>query len=38
MQFYGYQTENFHDEMFDETGAARPRARLLGNGTGSSAG
>ncbi len=29
MQFNTYQTENFHDEMFDEKGVARPEARLL---------
>jgi uncharacterized circularly permuted ATP-grasp superfamily protein len=29
MQFDTYQTENFHDEMFDEKGVARPEARLL---------
>jgi uncharacterized circularly permuted ATP-grasp superfamily protein len=29
MRFDTYQTENFHDEMFDATGAARPEARLL---------
>jgi uncharacterized circularly permuted ATP-grasp superfamily protein len=29
MQFTGYQTDGFHDEMFDETGAARPEAKLL---------
>jgi uncharacterized circularly permuted ATP-grasp superfamily protein len=29
MRFNTYQTENFHDEMFDPTGAARPEARLL---------
>src|SRR5712691_7429251 len=29
MQFDTYQTDGFHDEMFDETGAARPEARLL---------
>jgi uncharacterized circularly permuted ATP-grasp superfamily protein len=29
MQFTGYQTDGFRDEMFDETGAARPEAKLL---------
>src|SRR5260370_1244464 len=29
MQFDTYQTDGFHDEMFDETGWARPEARLL---------
>src|SRR5258706_14863332 len=29
MQFDTYQTENFHDEMFDANGDARPEARLL---------
>ena len=29
MQFDTYQTDGFHDEMFDENGVARPEARLL---------
>ncbi len=29
MQFANYQTETFHDEMFDATGAPRDEARLL---------
>lgn len=29
MRLDGYLTEGFHDEVFDETGAARPEARLL---------
>ena len=29
MQFNTYQTEDFHDEMFDPIGGARPEARLL---------
>ncbi|HXP86487.1 MAG TPA: circularly permuted type 2 ATP-grasp protein [Bryobacteraceae bacterium] len=29
MQFNGYQTDGFRDEMFDEMGAARPEAKLL---------
>ena len=29
MQFDTYQTEGFHDEMFDEQGVSRPEARLL---------
>jgi uncharacterized circularly permuted ATP-grasp superfamily protein len=29
MQFSGYQTEGFHDEMFHSDGSARPEARLL---------
>jgi uncharacterized circularly permuted ATP-grasp superfamily protein len=29
MQFDTYQTEGFHDEMFDEKGVSRPEARLL---------
>ncbi|MEQ1884577.1 MAG: circularly permuted type 2 ATP-grasp protein [Bryobacteraceae bacterium] len=29
MRFDHYQTENFHDEMFDASGVARPEARLL---------
>ena len=29
MQFDTYQTEGFHDEMFDERGVSRPEARLL---------
>jgi len=29
MQFANYQTEGFHDEMFDATGAPRDEARLL---------
>src|SRR5579864_9282506 len=29
MQFDTYQTDGFHDEMFDENGMARPEARLL---------
>lgn len=29
MQFHGYQTEGFRDEMFDESGFVRPEARLL---------
>src|SRR5215471_6263189 len=29
VQFNSYQTENFYDEMFDETGKPRPEARLL---------
>ena len=29
MQLSAYQNEGFHDEMFDESGAARPEARLL---------
>jgi uncharacterized circularly permuted ATP-grasp superfamily protein len=29
MRFDSYQTEGFHDEMFDSSGAPRPEARLL---------
>jgi len=29
MRVAQYQTDGFHDEMFDETGTARPEARLL---------
>ena len=29
MQFDNYQTDGFHDEMFDENGVARPEAGLL---------
>src|SRR6476646_6887365 len=29
MRVSQYQTDGFHDEMFDETGTARPEARLL---------
>src|SRR5262247_1814931 len=29
MLFDNYQTDDFHDEMFDASGAARPEARLL---------
>ena len=29
MQFDSYQTEGFHDEMFDRNGVSRPEARLL---------
>lgn len=29
MQFANYQTEGFHDEMFDATGGPRDEARLL---------
>ncbi len=29
MQFHGYQTEGFCDEMFDESGSVRPEAKLL---------
>jgi uncharacterized circularly permuted ATP-grasp superfamily protein len=29
VRFGSYQTEGFHDEMFDATGRARPEARLL---------
>ncbi len=29
MQFHGYQTEGFRDEMFDESGSVRPEAKLL---------
>jgi uncharacterized circularly permuted ATP-grasp superfamily protein len=29
MTFDGYQTEGFHDEMFDRAGKPRPEARLL---------
>jgi len=29
MQFDTYQTDGFHDEMFDENGRARPEASLL---------
>ena len=29
MLLRSYQTDNFYDEMFDETGGARPEARLL---------
>jgi uncharacterized circularly permuted ATP-grasp superfamily protein len=29
VRFAGYQTEGFHDEMFDGGGSARPEARLL---------
>jgi uncharacterized circularly permuted ATP-grasp superfamily protein len=29
MKFEGYQTEGFHDEMFDSSGQPRPEARLL---------
>ncbi len=29
MRFEAYQTGNFHDEMFDASGAVRPEARLL---------
>ena len=29
MRFDNYQTDNFHDEMFDASGIARPEARLL---------
>ena len=29
MQFGTYETEGFHDEMFDANGEVRPEARLL---------
>ncbi|MEQ1946394.1 MAG: circularly permuted type 2 ATP-grasp protein [Bryobacteraceae bacterium] len=29
MRFDNYQNDNFHDEMFDASGVARPEARLL---------
>ncbi len=29
MRFGGYQTDGFHDEMFDGSGTARPESRLL---------
>jgi uncharacterized circularly permuted ATP-grasp superfamily protein len=29
MRFESYQTDGFHDEMFDESGKVRPEARLL---------
>src|SRR5262245_25457204 len=29
MRFDTYQTDAFHDELFDQTGSARPEARLL---------
>ena len=29
MRLEAYETGEFHDEMFDEYGAARPEARLL---------